>query len=95
MIDKKVVKHIANLSRLSLSEEETDSFAGQLGSILEYMEQLNRADTSGVEPTSFVAPQHDPLRDDRETASLPVEEILKNGPKVQNNHFSVPKVINQ
>ena len=59
------------------------------------MEQLNRVDTAQVEPTSFIAPLHDPLRDDYETASLSRDKLLQNGPKVKNGYFSVPKVISQ
>jgi aspartyl-tRNA(Asn)/glutamyl-tRNA(Gln) amidotransferase subunit C len=95
MIDKDVVKHIASLSRLSLSESEAESYSHQLGSILSYVEQLDKIDTSGVEPTAFIAPVHDPLRDDTETPSLPSGTLLANGPKVVAGHFAVPKIINQ
>jgi aspartyl-tRNA(Asn)/glutamyl-tRNA(Gln) amidotransferase subunit C len=95
MIDKDLVKHIADLSRLSLSEEEIESFTHQLGSILTYMEQLDKIDTAGVEPTAFCAPARDPMRSDAEAKSLPPETLLANGPKVIAGHFAVPKVINQ
>lgn len=93
MINREHVLHVARLARLRLSEEEIESFTSQLGSILEYVEQLNTADITGVEPTCFVAPSHDPLRDDREAPSLDRQEILKNGPSVKKGHFAVPKVI--
>jgi aspartyl-tRNA(Asn)/glutamyl-tRNA(Gln) amidotransferase subunit C len=95
MIDKEHVKYIADLSRLSLSDAETEAFTGQLKSILDYVEQLNKVDTTNVEPTAFIAPSHDPMRDDVETPSLPPEKVLQNGPKVKNGYFAVPKVINQ
>ena len=94
MIDKDHVKHIANLARLAVSEEESEMFTGQLGAILGYVEQLDKVETSAVEPTSFVAPEHDPLRDDSEKQSLPREELLKNGACVKKGYFAVPKVIN-
>ncbi len=95
MIDKNVVTHIASLARLSVSENETESLTHQLGSILTYVEQLNAIDTSNIEPTAFVAPVHDPLRDDVEMPSMQPADLLANGPKVTNNHFAVPKVIQQ
>jgi aspartyl-tRNA(Asn)/glutamyl-tRNA(Gln) amidotransferase subunit C len=95
MINKDVVKHIADLSRLSLSDAEVESFTHQLGPILSYVEHLDKIDTSGVEPTAFIAPAHDPLRDDMETPSLSPEMLLANGPKVTLGHFAVPKVIRQ
>ncbi|HMD67646.1 MAG TPA: Asp-tRNA(Asn)/Glu-tRNA(Gln) amidotransferase subunit GatC [Chitinivibrionales bacterium] len=95
MIDKEHVKYIADLSRLSLSDAETEAFTHQLASIIGNMDQLNKADTSGVEPTAFIAPARDPMREDSETPSLPREKLLENGPKVKHGHFAVPKVINQ
>jgi aspartyl-tRNA(Asn)/glutamyl-tRNA(Gln) amidotransferase subunit C len=95
MIDKDVVKHIAHLSRLALSEEEAESYSHQLGSILTYVEQLDKIDTAGIEPTAFIAPAHDPLREDTVKQSLPPDKLLANGPKVTRGHFAVPKVINQ
>jgi aspartyl-tRNA(Asn)/glutamyl-tRNA(Gln) amidotransferase subunit C len=95
MIDKEHVKHIADLSRLSLSDTEAEAFTGQLKSILDYMEQLNKVDTTNVAPSAFVVSLHDALRDDVETPSLSSEEVLRNGPNVKNGYFAVPKVINQ
>ena len=93
MIDKKVVEHIANLAKLEVTEGEKASFAKELDSILEYMEQLNSANTERVEPTSFMVPEHDPFRDDREKESLSAEKTLQNGPSVKKGFFAVPKVI--
>jgi aspartyl/glutamyl-tRNA(Asn/Gln) amidotransferase, C subunit len=95
MIDREHVKHIASLARLALSEKEIEMFTGQLGSILQYADQLGKVDTANVEPTSFVSPRRDPLRDDAVQPSLPREKLLQNGPRVKNGHFAVPKVINQ
>lgn len=93
MITSELVQKIAYLARLKLTDAETESFTRQMDSILEYIGQLNEVDTSNVEPTSFMAPLHDPLRDDAESASLSHEAILQNGPCVKKDHFAVPKVI--
>jgi len=93
MIDRDRVLHVASLARLELSEDETVSFTAQLGSILEYVEQLGSAAIDGVEPTCFMPPSHDPLRDDIEAPSLASGRILENGPFVKKGHFAVPKVI--
>ncbi|MGB7568744.1 MAG: Asp-tRNA(Asn)/Glu-tRNA(Gln) amidotransferase subunit GatC [Chitinivibrionales bacterium] len=95
MINREHVKHIAELARLALSEKEVEMFTGQLDSVLQYSDQLNKVDTADVEPTSFVSPERDPLRDDVIQPSLPREKLLQNGPNVKKGHFAVPKVINQ
>lgn len=49
-IYKKDVEHIANLARIKLSEEEKTKLAGELSAILDFVEKLEKVDTSGVEP---------------------------------------------
>jgi aspartyl-tRNA(Asn)/glutamyl-tRNA(Gln) amidotransferase subunit C len=92
-MDRSQVEHVAELARLRLSEEEVESFTRQLGAVLDHAEQLNRVDTSGVEPTSYVAAQGDRMRDDVERESLDPASALKNGPAVKKGFFAVPKVI--
>ena len=93
MIDREKVLQIARLARLRLSEQEIEHFTTQLGSIFEFVEQLNSVYTSSIDPTCFMEPEHDPLRDDVEQPSLPVDEALKNGPSVKKGFFAIPKVI--
>lgn len=54
-ITREEIKHIAELSRLELSEAEMEKFGNQLGSILKYISQLNEVDTKGVQPTAQVS----------------------------------------
>jgi len=93
MIDRNHVIHIAKLARLAVSEQEIEMFTGQLDAILAYSDQLNAVDTNGIEPTSYVAPEHDPMRDDVEIPSLERDELLKNGASIKNGYFAVPKII--
>jgi aspartyl-tRNA(Asn)/glutamyl-tRNA(Gln) amidotransferase subunit C len=93
MIDRGQVLKIAKLARLKLSETEVASFTKQLGSIFDFVKQLERVDTGNVEPTCFVELSRDTLRDDAEKPSLSQEEALRNGPKVKKGFFAIPKVI--
>jgi aspartyl-tRNA(Asn)/glutamyl-tRNA(Gln) amidotransferase subunit C len=92
-INKTEIEHIAMLARLSLSEEEKDLFGSQLGSILNYMEQLNGLDTEGIEPTSHVLSIQNVMREDIPAASLPRTEALLNAPSRTEQFFRVPKII--
>ena len=93
MITRDEVRYVARLARLELTEAETDLYTRQLGAVLEYARQLDAVDTAGVEPTCFVAADHDPLRDDAVNASLSREEILANAHRVKDGYFSVPRVL--
>lgn len=92
-IHKTEIEHIAMLARLSLSEEEKDLFGSQLGSILDYMEQLNGLDTEGIEPTSHVLSIQNVMREDIPGASLPRTDALLNAPSRTEQFFRVPKII--
>ncbi len=87
------VAHIAALSRLSLTREESDMFLVQLSSIIEYVEQLGVLDTTGVEPTWHVLPLHNVSWDDEARESLLREEAMRNAPDGTDEFYRVPKII--
>ena len=87
------IEKVARLARLELSEEEKVTFGDQLEQILTYMEQLNRLDTAGVEPTSHAIPIHNAFREDETRPSFPQEEVLNISPDQENGHFKVPRII--
>ena len=93
MIDQSVVEKVATLARLDLSDTEKNSMVRDMTSIIEYVELLSAVDTDGVEPTAYMVPDHDPIRDDIPYTSTPKEDALFNGPKVKSGFFAVPKVI--
>ena len=87
------VEKVAELARLSFSEEEKERLTVQLNRILEYMEQLNRLDTGEVEPTSHVLPVKNVFREDVVVPPLPRDELLANAPSHSTGYFKVPRVI--
>ncbi len=87
------VLHVARLARLNLSEEQIEAMIKNMNSILDYMEQLNEVDTSGVEPTSHVMSLTNVFREDEEAPSLPREKTFANAPESKRNAFVVPRVI--
>jgi aspartyl-tRNA(Asn)/glutamyl-tRNA(Gln) amidotransferase subunit C len=89
------VEHVANLARLRFSDEEKKTLMNQLNKILEYMEKLNKLDTSNVEPLAQVIPLSNVFREDVVKPSNPVSEVLKNAPAKTDKFFKVPKVIEQ
>lgn len=87
------VGHVANLARIYLTAEESVKLAGELASILAYVEQLKKVDVSGVEPTAHAFPVYNVWADDVAQAGMPVELALKNAPAQRNNMVAVPKVV--
>lgn len=89
----KDVEHVATLARLSFSEEEKEKLTSQLNDILKYMEQLNKLDTTNVEPLAHVIELSNVFRSDKEKPCVNREDALKNAPAATEKFFKVPKVI--
>jgi aspartyl-tRNA(Asn)/glutamyl-tRNA(Gln) amidotransferase subunit C len=87
------VPYLARLARLELTQEEIDLFGGQIGRILDHVEQMNKLDISGIEPTAHAISVFDVIREDGVTESLPKSTILENAPHNANGLFLVPKVL--
>jgi aspartyl-tRNA(Asn)/glutamyl-tRNA(Gln) amidotransferase subunit C len=87
------IEKVVRLARLELSEEEKKTFGNQLEQILTHMEQLNRLDTTGVEPTSHAIPIQNAFREDETKPSFPQEEVLGIAPEEEDRHFRVPRII--
>lgn len=92
-ITKEQVKHVANLARLAISDEEADRFTAHLQSIITYAEQLNELDTDGVEPTTHVLDLKNVMRKDEPKQWITQEEALKNAPDKQDGQFRVPSIL--
>jgi aspartyl-tRNA(Asn)/glutamyl-tRNA(Gln) amidotransferase subunit C len=92
-ITKEEVMHVADLARLDLDAAAIDKFAGQIGTILEYVDTLNRVDTRGVTPTAHAISLSNAFREDEETGHLETEKALSNAPEKEDGSFVVPKVV--
>lgn len=90
-----VVRHVAELARLALSEEEVQRYTEQLSAILDYAERIQAVDTSQVPPTPYVAPLVNVLREDEPASSLPVEEALANAPDREDGFFRVRAIFEE
>ena len=91
----KDVEHVAALARLSFSDEEKMKLTSELNDILTYMEQLNKLDTTNVEPLAHVIELSNVFRADEVRPSVTREEALKNAPVATEKFFKVPKVIGE
>jgi aspartyl-tRNA(Asn)/glutamyl-tRNA(Gln) amidotransferase subunit C len=92
-ITKEEVLYVADLARLDIDEAAVDKFAGQIGTILAYVDQLKTVDTAGVAPTSHAISLTNAFREDVEAGQLARVAALENAPEKEEGSFVVPKVI--
>lgn len=91
-IDEKLVKEIATLARLDLTEEETKTFVSQFQDILRYFSILNELDTENVPPAYLSSANKSVTREDEIEESVPTKEFLSNVPESKENYVLIPRV---
>ncbi|MFZ0747021.1 MAG: Asp-tRNA(Asn)/Glu-tRNA(Gln) amidotransferase subunit GatC [Terracidiphilus sp.] len=94
----KDVERVAELAHLELTPEESEHMLHDLNAILDYVDELNELDTSGVAPLAQVseldgAGGASVLRPDEKVASLDRAEVMAQAPETDQIFFKVPKVI--
>lgn len=92
-ISREEVAWVAHLARLEFNEVEMDTFTAQLNDILNHVDKLSEAETTGVEPLANATLGKNAFRSDEVTASFSPRESLANAPEGRGGFFQVPRVI--
>lgn len=90
-----LVRKVAHLARLKLTDEEIDRMSDQLGKTLTYVEQLSEVDTDDVEPMAHAIELSNVFREDKARESLPRDQALSNAPKTDGKYFLVPAILDE
>ncbi len=91
-IDEELIRHIANSSKLNLTQQEIKKFAPQLKEVLDYFEKIKEFDSEGIEPSFHPIKVSDVLREDEEEPSLTQEDALRNAEQ-KDGYFKGPGAI--
>ena len=92
-ISREEVETIAELAKLTLTEDEINMFQEQLSNVLEYAELLQQVDTTGIPPTTSAIPLQNVMRADETRLSLDNEDTLYNAPAAEERSFRVKAVL--
>ncbi len=92
MISEEQVRHVANLARLGLTDEEVERMGDQLGAILASIDKIGELDLADVLPTANPLNLTNVLRPDEPRSELPQEEALSPSPEPADDLFSVPRI---
>lgn len=88
------VLHLAQLARISLSDDEVAEFSEELSAILQYVEQLSSVDVNGLKPTNQVTGLTNVMREDAvKDYGYQPQDLLKNAPKTEANQLKVKRMI--
>jgi aspartyl-tRNA(Asn)/glutamyl-tRNA(Gln) amidotransferase subunit C len=88
------VEKIAHLARLSITEQEMPVYVSSLSSIVNFVDELSRAETGTVQPMAHpLEGQHQRLRPDEVTESDHHDKYQAIAPAVAAGLYVVPRVI--
>ena len=100
MLTDAEVERIARLARLQLTDSEKVSIKKDLSSILDYVEKLNAADTSSVEPLYQTTGLVNSIRSDESRQEFPMddkllERLVGQAPQRKDRFVKVRSVMNK
>ena len=94
-ISREEVAHLARLSRLAVTDEELDRFAGQLEVILQAVARVGEVAAADIPPTSHSVPLTNVYRDDVVQPGLTQNEALSGAPDAAAGRFRVPRILDE
>jgi aspartyl-tRNA(Asn)/glutamyl-tRNA(Gln) amidotransferase subunit C len=89
-IDREQLRHVAQLARLELSDDELERLGAQLNDIIAAVSKVSELDLSDVPATSHPLDVVNVWGEDEPRPSLPVDEALANAPERDGDSFKVP-----
>lgn len=92
-LDKQTVAKVARLARIKMTDEELESYAPQLNTIIKFVEQLEEVDTDNVLPLPSSVDVALPLREDVINDGDCQDDVLANAPESLEGFYVVPKVV--
>jgi len=92
-VDVETIRHIAELARIKLDDEELEEYARHFQRVLEFFKAIDEVDVEGVEPMYHVIPTVNVFREDTPEKPLDVEVVLKNAPKKKEKYFYSPPIV--
>ncbi len=92
-INEDLIKHIARLAKLTISDEEISNYMPHMKKVLNHFSELETLDTTDIEPLITPVDLKSYLREDRAEKTISSEELLKCAPSSIGQLFQVPPVI--
>ena len=89
------IQKLFALSKLTINKDEQESLSQDLSSVLSWVGSLQNVNTKHIRPMIHPVPLNMSYNDDLLPENISLDKALKNAPESENNHFLVPRVIDQ
>ena len=90
-----LVRHLASLARIQVSDAEVDRFTEQLSVIVDAVAAVNRAVEGDIPATSHPIPMANVFREDEVRPSLSQEQALSGAPDSAQGRFKVNAILDE
>lgn len=94
-ISRDEVAHLAKLTRMVVTDEELDVFAGQLDQILDSVAQVSEVAHDDIPPMPHAVQITNAFRPDHVRPGLSQDEALSGAPAVEDGRFRIPRVLGE
>lgn len=94
-ISRDEVEHLAKLARLAVTDDELDTFAGQLDQILDSVAKVGEIAEADIPPTSHAVPLTNVFREDTVRPGLSQQQALAGAPAAEEGRFRVPRILGE
>lgn len=91
-ISKETLEYLANLARIDLDPEEEEKLLKDLQNILDHVSELQKADTSGVEPMNGGTELLNVFREDGERHDTNLGQGPEQFPRTKDGFLKIPPV---
>ena len=92
-ISDETIEYVGILAKPELNDQEKEEAKKDMERMLDYIDQLNELDTTGIEPMSYIFPVTNVFREDVVTNGDEHEQTLANAPEAKDGAFKVPKTV--
>lgn len=90
-----MMEYVGILAKLELSPQEMDAGRKDMEEMLDYINQLDELDTTGIEPLSHVFPMTNVFREDVVENGDGATDTLKNAPAEKSGGIKAPRTIGE
>ena len=92
-VDKELVKKVADLARLELSDKEVEKFVPELKDILNAFSKLDEVDTKDVKPSFQPVELKNLMREEKVEECLNQDKALENSENKKDGYFKGPRAV--
>ncbi len=96
MITKQEIEKLANLARIKVNQDEIDSLASDIGSILSYVDEIKKVNMN-IDSKANIGAINNVFREDKSISSTPetIQAIMNESPDREGDFIAVKKIISQ